>query len=59
MEFAIDHVTNQYLYPDRYIKMIPYFLNNNTFCNILLYITQTTLTVHFTVAHYTRKTLIL
>jgi hypothetical protein len=25
MEF--DHVTNQYLYPDRYIKMIPYFLN--------------------------------
>jgi hypothetical protein len=25
MEF--DHVTNRYLYPDRYIKMIPYFLN--------------------------------
>jgi sensor histidine kinase YesM len=24
MEF--DHVTNRYLYPDRYIKMIPYFL---------------------------------
>jgi hypothetical protein len=22
-----DHVTNPYLYPDRYIKMIPYFLN--------------------------------
>jgi hypothetical protein len=27
MEF--DHVTNQYLYPDRYIK-IPYFLNKTT-----------------------------
>jgi hypothetical protein len=26
MEF--DHVSNRYLYPDRYIKMIPYFLNN-------------------------------
>jgi hypothetical protein len=26
MEF--DHLTNRYLYPDRYIKMIPYFLNN-------------------------------
>jgi hypothetical protein len=26
MEF--DHVTDQYLYPDRYIKMIPYFFNN-------------------------------
>jgi hypothetical protein len=25
MEF--DHVTNRYLYPDTYIKMIPYFLN--------------------------------
>jgi hypothetical protein len=25
MEF--DHVTNRYLYSDRYIKMIPYFLN--------------------------------
>jgi hypothetical protein len=27
MEF--DHVTNRYLYPDRYIKMIPYFLNKS------------------------------
>jgi hypothetical protein len=26
MEF--DHMTNRYLYPDRYNKMIPYFLNN-------------------------------
>jgi hypothetical protein len=26
MEFG--HVTNQYLYPDRYIKMMPYFLND-------------------------------
>jgi hypothetical protein len=25
MEF--DHVTNLYLYPDRYIKMIPYYLS--------------------------------
>jgi hypothetical protein len=25
MEF--DHVTNWYLYPDKYTKMIPYFLN--------------------------------
>jgi hypothetical protein len=28
MEF--DHVTNRYLYPDRYIKMILYFLINQT-----------------------------
>jgi hypothetical protein len=26
MEF--DYVTNRYLYPDKYIKMIPYFLNS-------------------------------
>jgi hypothetical protein len=26
MEF--DHVTNRYLYPDRYIKLIPYILIN-------------------------------
>jgi hypothetical protein len=28
MEF--DHVTNRYLYPDRYMKMTPYFLNAGT-----------------------------
>jgi hypothetical protein len=28
MEF--DHVTNRYLYRDRYIKMIPYFLSRGT-----------------------------
>jgi hypothetical protein len=32
MEF--NHVTNQYLYPDRYIKMIPYFLNAQPFINV-------------------------
>jgi hypothetical protein len=26
------HMTNQYLYPDRYIKMIPYFLNTHIAC---------------------------
>jgi hypothetical protein len=25
-----DHVTNRYLHPDRYIKMISYFLNRPT-----------------------------
>jgi hypothetical protein len=29
MEIEFDLVTNRYLYPDRYIKMIPYFLNIN------------------------------
>ena len=39
MEF--DHVTNRYLYPDRYIKMIPYFLTTgNPLFAILLTILQ-------------------
>jgi hypothetical protein len=32
MEF--DHVTNRYLYPDKYIKMIPYILNKCIFLGI-------------------------
>jgi hypothetical protein len=34
MEF--DHVTNRYLYPDRYIRLIPHFLNKARVDTIVL-----------------------